>query len=525
MQAKELYELGVAAYNGNENARMTWFATLYPAVIKACKTYKVLPSLVMAKAATESGWASDLYEKTLENQFGVKLRHKAQQHNNIIALNAFPDNYKYLPEYPLPAWEKTRDTFVDYGPHYQNGKLVVKEERWKDFRTVEDCVEDWCANIRWQAKNAGKPWKMTLCDQLVAIETYTPEGAKAAHKGMHFVWQDTILDFFGKYGLGRYDRETFPKRQEAMNTVAMDEYAREAYEYTHKFCTYGPSGTVYPPADPPQCKNDCVGEVFRLMYEMGRYPRQRTIDEVVDLCEENGMIYSEDINDVWRHHAVACFQDLHNKGTHHVNHVYYSLGGKSVDCISKYDLGSNERINAKQPFENVKAHEWPGKYNFLCCLYCADDGEMDKFTGEPIFEAKLKCDYDLRRLAGRKLAKTGYVVAKGTKVEVIAVLSTSKYNRWCYVKIGSVHGWIYKYYLSYKKYTVPNEKKEVKAPDGYLNCRVGAGEKYESFAPYPKAKNGTRLRIVNAVKAEGGGKWYCVYKDGYFFFVAGVWLA
>ena len=117
------------------------------------------------------------------------------------------------------------------------------------------------------------------------------------------------------------------------------------------------------------------------------------------------------------------------------------------------------------------------------------------------------------------------MIQKGTKVEVVAVLSTSKYNRWCYVKVGSVHGWIYKSYLFYKKYTVPNEKKEVKAPDGYLNCRVGAGEKYESFAPYPKAKNGTKLRIVNAVKAEGGGKWYCVYKDGYFFFVAGVWLA
>ena len=65
MQAKELYELGVAAYNGNENARMTWFATLYPAVIKACKTYRVLPSLVMAKAATESGWAWSTYPYSL----------------------------------------------------------------------------------------------------------------------------------------------------------------------------------------------------------------------------------------------------------------------------------------------------------------------------------------------------------------------------------------------------------------------------------------------------------------------------
>lgn len=147
----------------------------------------------------------------------------------------------------------------------------------------------------------------------------------------------------------------------------------KSYEYTHAKCTYGPSGTTYPPGAAPNFLNDCVGLVFLAAYYLGKYPHSVTIDAVVNLCIGMGFVKSTDENDVWRHPGVSCYQDKNNHGTNHVNHVFYSLGGSGLDNISKYDLGSLARIQAKQPFDNVACNEWKDRRNFFCHLYLPDD--------------------------------------------------------------------------------------------------------------------------------------------------------
>ena len=153
----------------------------------------------------------------------------------------------------------------------------------------------------------------------------------------------------------------------------------KSYEYTHEKCTYGPSGTTYPPGAAPDYLNDCVGLVFLAAYYLGKYPHSVTIDEVVDLCVGMGFVKSTDENDVWRFPGVSCYQDRNNKGTNHVNHVFYSLGGTGLNDISKYDLGSLKRVQSKQPFEHVACNEWTDRRDFFCHLYLPEDKKHSIF--------------------------------------------------------------------------------------------------------------------------------------------------
>lgn len=502
MQASELYDLGCKSYNGDKAARREWFALLAPLAVKAAKPYSVLPSLLLGKAAIESGFASDLYEKSLEVRFGVKMARKAQKHNNLVGMNCFEPNQRYLRALPLPAWTTYRETFADYGPHWHNGSYVLtKDEPWKHYRIVEHCLEDWCANIRSQAEEHGKKWGSTLKEQLLAIESYTPEGVTAKTPGMHFDWQDTILEFAEDYNLYLYDMEVTMEVVK-MTQKNLDAHIKKAYEYTHKHCTYGPSGTRFPPADPPEYKNDCVGLVFRAFYTMGRYPHPYTIDQVVDLCRENGLIYSTDENDIWKRHAVACYRDKHNKGMI-VNHVYYSLGGTGLNDIAKYDLGSDERIQAVQPFTHVRVNEWEDRRDFLCCLYLPDE----KLPDVPHFEVESETLGVVTKSAGfyagpgTAFRKIG-TVTEGDDIILRGYVTNGAGNLWRAVRYKGEQGFVGSAAAKPKAFTAYNAF--VKGTDGTLALRAGAGGGCYKVGDI---KEGKAVRVDGKAKSEDGTEW------------------
>jgi hypothetical protein len=151
------------------------------------------------------------------------MQRKAQKHNNLMGMNAFDLNCKYLEDLPLPAWNTYKTTFKDYGPHIHNGQYVMTPgEPWKSFINIEDCFEDWAANMRFQAAYHKKEWGTDLRDQLVAIESYTPEGAAAASKGMHFQWQDNIIDLANEFNLWKYDKEVFMSTEVKLTVAILD---------------------------------------------------------------------------------------------------------------------------------------------------------------------------------------------------------------------------------------------------------------------------------------------------------------
>lgn len=521
--AKDFYALGLKAYNGDESSRKTFFEIFSKIVIPIAKRYCVLPSFAMAKAVIESGWFTNEWNKTLKNLTGCQALAKAQDYNNIYSMNAWDENKRYLPNLPTPEWVSYGTTFMDYGPHWQNGKIIAKYEPWKSYPSIEHAVQDWCGNMRYQAEAHGHVWEpFIMFDQLLATESFTPEGGtKGVRKSLHYEWEEQIMQLYEKYGLSKYDKDLHMPKV-TLTRDNLDTYMRLAYEFTHKHCIYGPSGTYYPPG--ATGVNDCVGEGFVAFWLMGRYPNALNIDQIQDLCEENGMIRTNDPEYVWKHHCIVCMQDKNNAGTRHVNHVFYSLGGTSIYDISKYDLGSDTRIESPQPFTHVPVNEWIDRRNFLCAYYVDDGTTYPSFTGKELFKGTTKRSVNLRAGAGKQNAILGRV-PKDVELPVYAAVTTSGPNVWFYTEYEDKKGWVYKNNLRFKSYPLTYKKYVVRdVPDNQLACRMGAGIDYPLFRNKPHLHNGDAVRAFAKLKAKDGTEWHNVLDGKYFYFVSAMWL-
>lgn len=521
-QASEYYELGLKAYNGDELSREKFFDIFSKVVIPIAKVYGLLPSFVMAKAVIESGWFTNKWNDTFRELTGCIAVLKAQTFNNVFSMNAWGANKRYLNNLPTPNWVSYGATFYDYGPHWKDGKLIGKFEPWKSYESLEDAVEDWCANMRGQAEEHGYLWVNTdLVTQLLATESFTPEGqTSGVRKPLHFDWQEQVMQYYERYSLAKYDKET------EMNKVPMTVdnftyHVRKAYEFAHQNCHYAPCLAMPPMFD--GCA-DCVGLAFRALYTMGYMTEPANINMIGKLCEASGMVMSKDENDIWRHTGVVCYQDNHLVGTPNVSHVYVTLGGKNLNDITKYDLGSGTRIKSLQPYENVKANEWPGKRKFMVMFYVKPDVSLPEFEGRELFVSKTKRIVNLRSGAGKDntlLMK----IPKGVDLPVYGVVSTTGPNIWFYTSYNGIKGWVYRNNLSYaakplkfKKYVVDG------VPDNCLACRTGAGVNYPLFKNHPYAQNGDAYNVFAKLVAKDGSEWFNVKGTKYYYFVSAMWL-
>lgn len=55
----------------------------------------------------------------------------------------------------------------------------------------------------------------------------------------------------------------------------------------------------------------------------------------------------------------------------------------NVNKVSKYDLGSNERISAQQPYHNVPLNQWDGSLWFYASFQCEEDSVRDYYEFNP----------------------------------------------------------------------------------------------------------------------------------------------
>lgn len=505
MQARDFYDVGLKAYYGDEDAARAFFAKLAAVLVPIAKIYAVLPSFAMAKCVIESGYMTNEWNHVAEAISGKKLKAKAQAYNNIFSMNAFSENQKYLDCLPLPAWASRRDTFADYGPHGDSDDaLTFAFEPWKAYRTVEDAIEDWCANVRYQAESHGHSWNPSdIHAQLIATESYTPEGSReGVRDGLHYCWQEQILQLVEQYGLSQYDREDKTMTKVKVTTAALDEHVKRAYEYAHAHCHYAPTDRVFPPfADEAA---DCAGLLLRAAYTMGYNNGRKNINQVPEVCEAMGLVKSTDPNDAWRHHGVVCMQDKHLTGTAHVSHVYYSLGGSGLDRISKFDLGSDRRIKCKQPYTGVPVNEWANDRNFLCVYYVKEKTFRED---TPYFKA-------LSAGVGHISVKTGLYAGPGTAwrrigttdvgAEVIlrGVVTNDSGNQWRSVCYNSMQGYVPVKAVvetSFDPYVGM-----VSGTDGSLSVRVGAGVGAYKVGDIPEGKN---VEVDNLAFADDGGKW------------------
>ena len=507
MQARDFYDIGLKAYYGDKDAARDFFAKLSRILVPIAKIYAVLPSFAMAKCVIESGYMTNEWNHVAEAICGKKLKAKAQAYNNIFSMNAFSENQKYLDRLPLPAWASRRDTFADYGPHGDSDDaLTFAFEPWKAYRTVEDAIEDWCANVRYQAESHGHSWNPSdIHAQLIATESYTPEGSReGVRDGLHYCWQEQILQLVEQYGLSQYDREDKTMTKVKVTTAALDEHVKRAYEYAHAHCHYAPTDRVFPPfADNAA---DCAGLPLQAASTLGYNNGRKNINQVPEVCEAMGLVKSTDPNDAWRHHGVVCMQDKHLAGTIHVSHVYYSLGGRSMNDIDKYDLGSDKRIQAAQPFRNVPVNEWTDKRNFICIWYVPDK-DSSKMEDVPAFELTGGVEATVTKntgvYAGPGTAWRKKASAKaGDSVTAYQVVTNEKGNLFRIIKIGKTIGYAFSSSIKPNSFTAYNGV--VKGTDGNLSLRAGAGGGCYKVADIPE---GTAVRVDGEATAGDGSKW------------------
>ena len=146
-----------------------------------------------------------------------------------------------------------------------------------------------------------------------------------------------------------------------LTQAQLDAAVREAYEHAHACCHYAPTDRSFPVGE--DGKMDCTGLMLRALWWAGLINEPLNCDQIDARMGQLGFVKSTDIEDVYRYHGFVQWCEPHNAGTEHVNHTYYSLGGDGR-TISKYDTGSDPRIDAVQPFVGVLVDEWGGALVF-----------------------------------------------------------------------------------------------------------------------------------------------------------------
>lgn len=260
-----------------------------------------------------------------------------------------------------------------------------------------------------------------------------------------------------------------------MTIKNLNKYVKSAYDYAHEHCIYGRSDLSYPPGAPPKFMIDCVGLAYRALYEMGRYSHQMNIDQIINLCLSNGFSISYNESAVYKYNGFACYQNNGLEGTWHINHVYYSLGGSNINCINKYDLGSEERIKANQPFTNVAANEWTGKMHFYCHLYleAAKTPDLPEISNTVLTSGIITADCGMYSGPGTNYRKV-YNLKKNTNVLLHNIIVSSQNgNPFKLITYNGVKGYVYK--TSVKELSFKEVKAIVTNTDSYLNLRQGPG--------------------------------------------------
>jgi hypothetical protein len=158
-----------------------------------------------------------------------------------------------------------------------------------------------------------------------------------------------------------------------MTSAEFRDAVRKAYEYAHSHCRYGATDRSYPVGEDGVI--DCTGLVLRALYLLGKVGGHLNCDEMDALMPVFGFTKSTDMQDIYRHPVcVVQWVQPQWRGTNHVHHTYVCVNAHSDGTIDKYDLGSDARINADQPFARVPVNEWGDALAFKYIWYL-DDGD------------------------------------------------------------------------------------------------------------------------------------------------------
>ncbi len=180
-QAKEFYELGNRAYNGDQAAINEWIEKVGK-IVQNTNTYGMKKSLIIAQIINESGWISTHASKLSD-------------YNNILGINT--DMGRITPDMQDSTWSKRKTSGVTTVTQWNSSGTAVipSNESMRYYNSIEECIEDY-SNVlslyhpECKGNNNLEAYRSFL-------ESYTPNPNAST--------TDKYANIISKYNLDRFD--------------------------------------------------------------------------------------------------------------------------------------------------------------------------------------------------------------------------------------------------------------------------------------------------------------------------------
>lgn len=180
-QAKEFYELGDRAYNGDQAAINEWIEKVGK-IVQGTNTYGMKKSLIIAQIINESGWISTHASKLSD-------------YNNILGINT--DMGRITPDMQDSTWSKRRTSGTTTVTQWNSSGTAVipSNEDMRYYNSIEECIEDY-SNVLYLYHPECKG-SNNLEDYRSFLESYTPNPNAST--------TDKYAGIISKYNLDRFD--------------------------------------------------------------------------------------------------------------------------------------------------------------------------------------------------------------------------------------------------------------------------------------------------------------------------------
>ena len=180
-QAKDFYELGDRAYNGDEAAINEWIEKVGK-IVQDTNTYGMKKSLIIAQIINESGWISTHASKLSD-------------YNNILGINT--DMGRITPDMQDSTWSKRRTSGVTTVTQWNSSgtSVIPSNEDMRYYNSIEECIEDY-SNVLYLYHPECKG-SNNLEDYRSFLESYTPNPNAST--------TDKYAGIISKYNLDRFD--------------------------------------------------------------------------------------------------------------------------------------------------------------------------------------------------------------------------------------------------------------------------------------------------------------------------------
>lgn len=339
-----IYGYGVPKFKEESMTEKQWIEAVAPAAVYCMRKYGYPASALIGQTCQETGYGKTSLVKVW----------------NVIGMKA-----TLLP-YKSPTWSGKaviKGTWEEV-----NGQRTDKDDAFREYASIQDCLEDYCAFMRDGELSPGV-YKyrhiLTWGDPERVLRYITGRYATDS------TYADKVLDIIRKHNLTRYDEEA--RKVIVTRTKWINGMVKTAETAQKNGWRYGDSHTT------PPCLDGVIscdrGPALTLARDFGieQKPGGWNSAELAANVEKYGFTKTTD-----RKKIKAGAIVMIGKGPDETYHtMVVERYDPATDMCDKIDFGSDERIRAGARFKNVKLVEWPDRF-FSMAFNPADDPDPEK---------------------------------------------------------------------------------------------------------------------------------------------------